>query len=374
MKKKILTLGLLLFMGVNMFADEPLSTTDCFTISDVELAPGGAAAKITVSLSGSATYYTAYNMDIHLPVGIDVALKPTTNKADVSMKKPSLYPYTEEEEDDETVKVYTHSLQMTYGVVGERVLRVACYSNINENFTATSGALFTINLKALPCAKPGAATITIDGAKLVTSDGTGYKVADKNYTNVTVGTTSTVPFTISEANKYSTCVLPFDATLPSGVKAYICKSYAEGFVSLKEASALSAYTPYLVYSEAGYSGSLSGTVDPSKYVEVANKGLLYGAIVPQQKNAGYVLQNLTDGVKFYNMNGATFSIPSGKCWLEIPSDVKSVGFNFDDPTSIRSISCAINNTLVYDLQGKRVQMMEPGKIYIINNQKYLKIK
>lgn len=378
MMKRILFSLVSCLMAMGAWAVE---TTDYIKLSAAEtVVPGGDAVKLTVSLVGSTNYYTAYNMDIHLPEGMSVDYK--NNKPRVAISASSrtasaFYPSTEEEEDEGTVYRYTHSVTCSYGVIGDRVLRVACISTSNEVFKAVSGDLFTIYVKASAYAKPGAAQITIDGVALKVAGGSEYDPASRVDENVTVGTASSVSCTVSSGNKYSTLVLPFDASLPTGMKAYTCESYADDMVSLKEASSLAAYTPYVVYAEGGYSGTLSGTVDAGKYVEVATEGLLNGAIVPQQKSTGYVLQKLSEGVMFYNMNSQVFSIPSGKCWLEIPAAVKSVGLSFDDPAAIGSLSSECDVTAsqtVFDLQGRKVSRMEAGKIYIINGNKFLKLK
>ena len=72
-------------------------------------------------------------------------------------------------------------------------------------------------------------------------------------------------------------------------------------VVLSEVTQLAAYTPYILYSASGYTGTLKGAVDASQYGEVVSDGLLRGAIAPQKRKDGYVLQDFGKGI----MAGAT---------------------------------------------------------------------
>lgn len=79
-------------------------TTDRITISDLTVEPGSADTySFTVSLDGDAStehYYTAYDIQLTFPEGLDVALS-SKGAYRVSMTKPSLYPYSIEEEENE---------------------------------------------------------------------------------------------------------------------------------------------------------------------------------------------------------------------------------------------------------------------------------
>ena len=373
MKKILLLFSIMLLSGVYALAGT--ATSDCFTLSSATLTPGGKEVKVTLSLNGSRLY-TAYNMDITLPEGVE--LNYYNDAPDVSMaKNGGIYPY---EEDRDENKTYYHTLSCSYGVIGPKVLRIACISTQNKNFTANSGALINIYLKASAFAKPGTADISFTGQAITAIEEGNvvqYDPSDRIDQNVTIGTSSTVALNISAANQYSTCILPFDADLPSGVTAYSCDDYKDGFAMLKSASSFAAYTPYIVFSETGYSNNISGTVDASKYVASATNDYLNGAIVPQQITEGYILQNQGEGAKFYNANGESFTIPSGKCWLTLPSSAKDeVGFAFDTPSAIEAIpeSAEGKETTIYDLTGRSILNPQVGQVYIMDGKKVIKIK
>ena len=372
--KKILSFAMCALLSSTMLAQTP--TEDHFTISEAVVPLGDVSEDdlvyITVGLDATSSekLYTAYNMDIVLPEGLDVYCDEDGAWA-FADEDEGIYPFSKKG----TKKVFTYSFGCNYGVVSEKILRVACVDVELNSFTDTKGSLFLIALKASSYCKPGVAEIKITGANLTDADGIKYVPADQTFTSVSVGNNPTIALNINAANKWSTCVLPFDLNLPAGVKAYACGRYDEQYAYLAEASSIQAYTPYIIYSENGYSGSHSGTVDESKYKSVVTSGYLSGAIMPQEVNKGYVLQNQGDGVKLHAMNGGSFAIPSGKCWFNLEdTKVKAMAFDVDDPDAINSIEKTADSQTIYDLQGRKVSTPEVGKIYIINSQKVLKLK
>ena len=351
----------------NGFA-QGIPTDDRFTISEATIQPGGEYGVIQVGLQGSRIY-TAYNLDCLFPEGVDVYYED--GDPALLMDEDGIYPYTK----TLSKKTYTHTVGCTYGVVAPKDLRVACTSNVNGEFTATSGSLFLVGIVASPYAKPGTATLSLSGLNLtVKENAVKYVPANEDYPVITVGTTSTVSIRISSTNQYSTLVLPIDAAIPEGLKAYSCSESTDEALLLREAASFEAYKPYILYAENGFEGTLSGTVDPEKYVEIATEGLLSGAVVAQQVSKGYVLQNQGEGAKFYAVERATFNIPEGRCWINEDAITSARAFNFEDITSVAGPSLLLPQTEAYDLSGRRVSKMEAGRIYVVNGRKILKLK
>lgn len=372
--KKILTILCLAFVTGTACAWE--WTTDKFVISDLTVAPGGDEVYFTVSLDGTR-YYTAYNLDIHLPEGLEVAYTKS-NKPHVTMTasktRPSVvYPSASEYDEDLDMDIYTypHTLDFTYSVVAERDLRLACSSNTNDAFVGMSGELFKVYVKASPFMKPGTAEITIDGQNLTLPNGDKF-VPYEYEKDITISTTSKVSVNVSATNKWSTCVLPFSAAVPAGVTAYSCSSVSGDNLVLTPANELAAYTPYILFSETGYSATLSGEVNPSQYVEVVTSGLLSGAIMPQSVTSGYVLQNKGEGPMFYDIDGQSFTIPSGKCWLAEDAGLSRARYGFfDESTGIKDTIAFDRTKTCYNLQGQKIAKPRCGKIYIIEGRKIL---
>ena len=136
-----------------------------------------------------------------------------------------------------------------------------------------------------------------------------------------------------------------------------------------------AYTPYILYAANGYSGTLSGAVDESKYSATVTDGYLSGTVVPTEVSGGnghYVMQNKGEGPMFYKVTDTSFSIPAGKCWLTLPANLQgSVAFRLDGTTGISEVKGESGKMkAIYDLQGRKVYTPSKG-LYIIDGKKVL---
>jgi len=226
-----------------------------------------------------------------------------------------------------------------------------------------------------------------DGGALYTNNDTqraDFAIADASTVSTAIN--------ISADAKLGTCVLMFDAQLPDGLTAYVPESYDNGttVLTLKMVTGgvLPAYTPCLLYAEDGYEGTLTGTVTMNGYADkvTGDDGLLYGAIESQTITEGYILQK-HDGqevAKFYSVDGLGESIPisAGKCWLTLANGVEealetpaAVAFFFRGGGATKLNAVVMDKTTldgaIYTLDGKRVNTMQRGEIYIINGQKVM---
>lgn len=367
---------LCLLVGGRAVANEPQfpkPTDDNITVNDVTLVPGSTDTyQVEISLVGSQIY-TAYQMDILFPPGVDVVVDEDGPYVDLWDGDGCIYPYVR--------KKLVHSLSSSYGVISSKLLRISCRGDMNKELTAIKGKLLYFLVKVSPYLKPGDVVLKVNNLDFITKENAQkYHCKDQTLTlHATAESTATL--SVSGSSHYGTCVLPFAVSpLPDGVKAYSAKGLDETgqLVVLDEVTQLAAYTPYILYSESGYSGSLSGTVDASQYGEVVSDGLLRGAIAPQKRKDGYVLQDLGEGAKFYAMDGVEFLIPEGKCWLEMPAAHASApqyGIQIGTTTAITApTTSASAHGKIYTLDGKQVKTMQPGGIYVVNGKKVLKIK
>lgn len=351
----------------------PKPTDDHITVNEVTLVPGSTDTyQVEISLVGSQIY-TAYQMDILFPPGVDVVVDEDGPYVDLWDGDGCIYPYVR--------KKLVHSLSSSYGVVSNKLLRISCSDDMNRVLTATSGKLLYFLIKASPYLKPGDVVLKVTNLDFITKENSQkYSCKDQTLT-LHAKPESTATLSVSGSSHYGTCVLPFAvSSLPAGVKAYSAKGLDDKgqLVVLSEVTQLAAYTPYILYSASGYTGSLSGTVDANKYVEVVSDGLLRGAIASQKCKDGYVLQDLGEGAKFYAMDGVEFLIPEGKCWLEMPAAHASApqyGIQIGTTTAITApTTSASAHGKIYTLDGKQVKTMQPGGIYVVNGKKVLKIK
>lgn len=367
MKKVLLVLTLMLSqLGISA------QNIGNLTISNVELAPGGESGYIYVGLENSEIIYASYSLDIYIPDDIDVCLDEDGNY-DVFFDDDDseIYPYSRK-------SGYYHNISGNIiSLNGRKTLRVYCGDPVSgKAFEQENGRLFYVQIKANSYMKPGNAQIEIANIALVEQDGTKH-VPSNPHSNVTISNSAKAPFTVSSANRWSTCILPFAmAEIPEGVKAYTSSTSDEDYIFLTEANSIEAYTPYILYSEGGYSGTVIGTVDASGYPEsgVVTVGNLTGAIVPQTVSNGYILQNHEGIVKFYAIkNDDFFIVPAGKCWMNIASNnVKAFNFMIkDEETGIEYVTNIHANDVIYDMVGRRVSTMKQGGLYIKNGEKFI---
>ncbi len=370
-----------MFVGtvLNTFADTvlPKPTSDYISVNDVTVVPGSNDEyELIISLEGSQIY-TAYEMDIKFPPGLDVVMEDGYPIVDIC-NNDKVYPLVQRKTD--------HTVTSSYNKIGESVLRLSCISLKGLNFVKEKGTILSIICKASPYLKPGTVELKVSNLHLITKENGAqqYNCADQTLT-VNVENTSTASIAVSPTNKWGTCVLPFTVSpLPSGLKAYSVTERSEDahYAILKEESELRGYVPYILYAENGFSADgLTGTVDASKYAEVVNEGILYGAVAPQKVDDGFVLQNQGEGVKLYSMYGTEFNIPAGKCWVKpaIDNGAKVMELTFADTDGIAAPTLATDGSLntdgeVYSVGGHKVAHPVPGNIYIINGQKVLWMK
>lgn len=378
MEKNKLILFLALFLAcTTTWAD--VETTDKVVISELSVEPGGKSTYFDVSLQGSDVYYTAYEIDLYLPEGLNVEYRNGNPR--VSMRKPSLYPYiTTEEENDEgefvEVKQYTHMLD--FAVNENNRLKAIALSTKNENFTSVSGALFRVYVQASPYLKPGNADIKVS-AKLVTADKVKHIPAEYISTSVKVGSTSTLDLTVSSANQFGTCILPFDYALPAdgSLKAYTCSQCTSKELLLTEVQTkMEAYTPYILYSPSDFSANIGGEVDASKYPEggTVKQGYLVGTVVQKElkESTSYVMQNQGNGAMFYNVGDTPFVLSAGKCYAELPDGSEARVIRMDDATGIiETENVELESENGFDLSGRRVDKLQKG-VYIVKGKKVIK--
>lgn len=356
-------------------------TTDKLVISELTVTPGSSDVySFTVSLQGSDVNYTAYQADLQLPAGLEFAYS-NSGKLRVSMVKPSIYPYSVEEEENEEgemveTKAYTHTLSSN--IIESNTLRVAVISTANEVFTATSGDLFKVYVKASPYLKPGDVNIGVKNVKLVTVDETKYEPADYTSTSVKAEATSTISLKVLAENQYGTCILPFEYTLPTdgSLEAYACSRYNNDVLFLDKVEKMEAYTPYILRSATGFIGTLSGTVDATLYPEegIVQSGVLVGSIVTKELTEGsYVMQNQGKGTMFYRVGETPFLLTAGKCYVVLPEGIATTAFSLGGTTGIEAVQAPSDNSQqpIYNLSGQRVDRMNSGQMYIIDGQKVI---
>ena len=373
LQKLLPKLVLLLCLGVGSLSAMAQGER-VYAKGNLSFEPGNSEAKaFTIAMENATDDYVAFQMNIDLPDGLELAYNKS-GKPRISIAKPGVYPYTIDY-DDEDNEINTYSHDVSYNVNGKSI-NVLVVSLQNEKFTKRSGDLLKIYVTASSYLKPGDVVVQLKNVNFSNVDNQGPEYELFESVIGTASTTSTLALKVSASNKFSTAILPFDAELPVGLEAYSCESTNGENLVLSNQTSMKAFTPYILYAPNGYEGTLSGTVEAEKYAKQVTEGYLTGTVVAHEVTGGeghYVLQNQGEGPMFYRVGDTSFGIPAGKCWLTLPASQHSVSaLQLHRPTGIETIPVhTINSDAVYDLSGRRITNPTKG-IYIVGGKKVLK--
>lgn len=343
-----------------LFGTVPAVAQEGLYIEGDTFVPGGEVGYLTIGIEDAAhDDYTAFQFDLVLPPGLELAYDEDIPECYVNTRG---------------YLCRSHSLELA---VGNGYIRFMCFSGKNATFAKTTGNLVDIGLVPSPYLKPGEMEIKLTNVKFGrTNEEYGLKADELVFTDLTAEAISTLPVKVSATNKFSTAVFPFDVdVIPAGLEVYSCNSTDGESLVLTKQSKAAAYTPYILFAENGFSATLTGDVDASKYSEVVSDGYLRGAVAAQEIGGGngyYVMQNKGEGPMFYKVSDTSFSIPAGKCWLALPAALQgSASFRLDGATGISEVKGESGDVkTVYDLQGRRVTNPTKG-IYIVGGKKVL---
>lgn len=176
----------------------------------------------------------------------------------------------------------------------------------------------------------------------------------------------------------ATLVLPFAATIPSGVSCYTL-NYTAGndYVKATEVeTTLPAATPILLNAEEGlykFKNSSNATTATSYETDATpTSGALTGVYQETTVPSGsYILYNGSDGIGFYAVDGSTNKVAANRAYLTADgAGVNALTIDFDDETGISSVERAATDNTVFDMSGRRVSKAAKG-LYIVNGKKYL---
>lgn len=181
--------------------------------------------------------------------------------------------------------------------------------------------------------------------------------------------------TIGDA-KASTLVLPFEAVIPSAVKAYTLTASSTEVNATEVSGNLTANTPVLLNAEAGSYKFVSTTTATSSYntTDTPTQGALTGVYQETTVPSGsYILYNGTDGLGFYKADGSTNTVAANRAYLTATAaSAKSLKINYSGTTNISNITNDENaNAPVYNIQGMRMGKNLPKGIYIKNGKKFV---
>jgi len=187
-----------------------------------------------------------------------------------------------------------------------------------------------------------------------------------------------LPVTVSGAG-YATFSAPVAVTVPDNVEAFIATESNGTSVTLKKVEGtVAANTGLLLKKEGGVSTNFtiqeSGNTTDGNLLKAA---VTVTAVAPDNATPYILALDDAGKAKFFQLDPDDNVFGGHKAYLEIPnvdgSSAKSISIIWGDNT-LTSLDSILNNTTetgIYDLQGRRVNSLVKGGIYIKNGQKFM---
>ena len=188
-----------------------------------------------------------------------------------------------------------------------------------------------------------------------------------------------VKLSLVDGKYYGSIYCPNALVLPDGVNAYTLTEVTnDGIFKLKsiEGNVLPKRTGAVLISDNETNSNFTINTSVSSAIEY---NLFNGSVI-RESNPNYGKTNSTiyvlgskNGIGFYQYTGE--KIPAFKAYyVDSQGAAKSFAFSFEEnssTTGISELTSENSNTDIYDLTGRKVKVMLPGQIYIINNKKII---
>ena len=358
-----------LFMFTSLFCLALMARAEDFTltVADVTIDEGDKVVSFDIETSSAEAVglYSAYQFDLVLPECLtfpydakaeDYGIRDTNNKFVGCFSSE--------------INRSQHTINVKQQLDGS--WRFVTYSGTNQKFWDDAGnVLLTITAAVKEGTKPGVYPISIkeSSALFAASKSAVEGGTDAAHPSLVAGTLSiatTINYVL--ATDYGTLILPFEATLPEGLKVYSCESVDNKVLTLTEQDELEANTPYIV---GGTAQTYEFKGVPTNTANSYTDGLLTGVLVDTEVAAGnYVLQQQTDGLGFYRVGSIIPTVSAYHCYLTYSDADEAPLFRIGGSTRIEGMQVSpIQST--YDMLGRKVAEPAQKGIYIVNGKKVL---
>lgn len=173
----------------------------------------------------------------------------------------------------------------------------------------------------------------------------------------------------------ATFIAPFEAAIPSGVKAYTLAANGNDITATEVTGTIPANNPVLLNAAEGTYDFTATNASVGTEATGAKDALtgVYAATTVAQ--GSYVLQNGTDGIGFYKVASDNIVLKPFQAYLTTTSSAAKLAIVFGQTTDIKSMHdsnfTTQNAGTVYNLAGQRVGKSYKG-IVIVNGKKTIR--
>lgn len=330
-------------------------------MDDVTMTADGKTVTRLYVMENDVVDYTAFSLSLIVPKGVTIAkVKSGRNTVnDIRL----------------TERLNDHTISCNMLSDG-RTIKIISSSPSNSNFYPDDvdgnvmDSIFSIGLVADPAMVNGNYTIEIKDCKFVLQDASASQPQEAVTASmkVTGGVEGlTINYEMAEVG-VGTLILPFDASLPQGLDAFVCSSLDGDLLILTEQESIKANTPLIVTGLPGTYTFVGANVASEKSY---SDGRLTGVMEQTQVNEGYVLQNLNGVTGFYRVNpDKSVEVPAYRCYMNNVAEADCVRIMFGNETGIGELNAtSVSKGKAFDLQGRRVKKNAARGVYILNGEK-----
>lgn len=360
------TMKTIFMMLALLYAVQASAQTETLNVwmDDVTMTADGQTVTRLYVMENDVVDYTAFSLSLIVPKGVTIAqVKSGRN-------------YVNDIRLTERVNDHTISCNM---LSDGKTIKIISSSPSNGNFYPDDvdgnemDSIFSIGLVADPSMINGNYTIEIQECKFVLQNANASQPANPVTATMTVtgGVDGlSINYTMTEVG-LGTLILPFDANLPQGLRAYKCSAIDGDMVLVEEQESIKANTPLVMSGTAGtYTFTGASVAEESSYSD----GILTGVMQESNISNGYVLQNHNDNVCFYRINPEKpINVPAYRCYLNSVSEAGYVRIMLNPETGIGNIDeSESENINAYDIQGRKVNKNSAKRgVYILNGEKVI---
>ena len=270
-------------------------------------------------------------------------------------------------ETDESIYCYTDGALLSY-TTG---LYMNAY-NFNAVGTSTAVTIQAAHTGTVGCYNIKVGDRWIYGAGETIDSGTGVNPDNRAGYRWWLEEVTELPVTIGTVG-YATLHAPVALTVPAGVKAYTGTLNGEWLTLNEVSTTIPANTAVILEATEKPAEATTFNFTVTTNVAKIEGNDLVGTIETVAKTGTpYTLQSYNDGVAFKQYTGD--NLTGFKAYLVVEGNAQAIRVTRGDEegtTSIDNAQLTIDNVVIYDLAGRRVEKMEKG-IYIVNGKKVIR--